>query len=143
MPYEEAVARLDRAPVRYAAGHPADAVADDIAAALEVLDRLHAKPQADRARAMLREFGRRPAAPPGGQDQRRLSGREEEVARLVAQGLSNAEVADRLFISSRTVATHLHPIYRRLGLRSRSALIQYVLDGSHLPNVTSRSRAET
>ena len=68
MPYEEAVARLDRAPVRSAAGHPADAVAAGHRGALEVLDRLQAKPQVDRARAMLRELGRRPAAPPGGHD---------------------------------------------------------------------------
>jgi ATP/maltotriose-dependent transcriptional regulator MalT len=143
MPYEEAVARLDRAPVRYAAGHSADAVAEDISAALEVLDRLQAKPQVDRARAMLRELDRRPAPPPGGHVQRRLSGREEEVARLVAQGLSNAEVGERLFISSRTVSTHLQHIYRRLGLPSRAALIRYVVDGSHLPEVTSPGGTDT
>jgi DNA-binding CsgD family transcriptional regulator len=106
MPYEEAVARLDRGPVRSAAGHPADAVAADVAGALEVLDRLEAKPQADRARAALRQLGRRPGPASRDHEERRLSGREEEVARLVAQGLSNAEVGERLFISTRTVATH-------------------------------------
>ena len=80
---------------------------------------------------------------PGDHDQRRLSDREEEVARLVAQGLSNAEVGERLFISSRTVSTHLQHIYRRLELRSRAALIRYVLDGSHLPEVTSRGGMDT
>jgi DNA-binding NarL/FixJ family response regulator len=143
MPYQEAVAQLDRAQVRYAAGHSADAVAEDISAALKVLDRLQAKPQVDRARAMLRELGRRPAAPPGGHDKHRLSGREEEVARLVAQGLSNVEVGERLFISSRTVSTHLQHIYRRLELPSRAALIRYVLDGSHLPEVTSPGGTDT
>ena len=137
MPYEEAVARLDRALVRRAAGHPADAVAEDVNAALKVLDRLQAKPLADRARAMLRELGRRPAARPGDHDQRRLSGREEEVARLVAQGLSNAEVGERLFISSRTVGTHLQHIYRRLELPSRAALIRYVLEDAPTTEVTS------
>jgi DNA-binding NarL/FixJ family response regulator len=143
MPHEEAVARLDRAPVRYATGHSADAVAEDITAALKVLDRLQAKPQADRARAILRELGRRPAPPPGGRDQRRLSGREEEVARLVAQGLSNAEVGERLFISSRTVSTHLQHIYRRLELPSRTALIRYVLEALPAPEVTSRGSTNT
>jgi DNA-binding CsgD family transcriptional regulator len=143
MPYDQAVARLDRAPVRYAAGHSADAVAEDIAAALKVLDQLQAKPQADRARAMLRTLGRRPTAPPGGHDDRRLSGREEEVARLVAQGLSNAEVAERLFISSRTVSTHLQHIYRRLELPSRAALIRYVLEALPASEVRSRSGADT
>ena len=143
MPYEEAVARLDRAPVCSAAGHSIDAVAEDVTAALEVLDRLQAKPQADRARAMLRALGRRPATPYRDHDDRRLSGREEEVARLVAQGLSNTEVAERLFISSRTVSTHLQHIYRRLELPSRAALIRYVLDGSHLPEVTSPGGTDT
>jgi hypothetical protein len=51
MPYEQAVARVDRALVRRAAGDSTNAVAADVASALQVLDRLQAKPQADRARA--------------------------------------------------------------------------------------------
>ena len=143
MPYEEAVARLDRALVRSAAGHPAEAVAADVAGALKVLDRLEAKPQADRARAVLRQLGRRPGTASRDHDQRRLSVGEEEVARLVAQGLSNAEVGERLFISTRTVATHLQHIYRRLELPSRAALIRYVLEDSPAADVTSRGRANT
>jgi ATP/maltotriose-dependent transcriptional regulator MalT len=143
MPYEQAVARLDRALVRSAAGHPADAVASDVNGALEVLDRLQAKPQADRARALLRQLGRRPATPSGEHEQRPLTAREEEVARLVAQGLSNAEVGEQLFISSRTVGTHLQHIYRRLELPSRAALMRYVLHGSLAPEVTSPGRADT
>jgi DNA-binding CsgD family transcriptional regulator len=108
-----------------------------------VLDRLQAKPQADRARAMLRRLGRRPVTMSRDHEQRRLSLREEEVAQLVAQGLSNAEVAERLFISSRTVGTHLEHIYRRLGLRSRSELRQYVVEGSPAPDVTSRGGTNT
>jgi DNA-binding CsgD family transcriptional regulator len=137
MPYDEAVARLDRAPIRAAAGHPADAVAADVNGALEVLDRLEAKPQADRARAVLRQLGRRPPTASHDHEQRRLSVREE-VARLVAQGLSNAEVGERLFITTRTVATHLQHIYRRLELPSRAALIRYVLKESPTAEVTSR-----
>jgi DNA-binding CsgD family transcriptional regulator/tetratricopeptide (TPR) repeat protein len=143
MPYEEAVARLDRALVRSAAGHSAEAVAADVADALEVLDRLEAKPQADRARAVLRQLGRRPGTASRDHDQRRLSVREEEVARLVAQGLSNAEVGERLFISTRTVATHLQHIYRRLELPSRAALIRYVLEDSPAAEVTSRGSSNT
>jgi DNA-binding CsgD family transcriptional regulator/tetratricopeptide (TPR) repeat protein len=143
MPYEEAVARLDRAPVRSAAGHPAEVVAADVAGALEVLDRLEAKPQADRARAVLRELGRRPGTSSRDHELRRLSVREEEVARLVGQGLSNAEVGERLFISTRTVATHLQHIYRRLELPSRAALIRYVLEESPTAEVTSRGGANT
>jgi ATP/maltotriose-dependent transcriptional regulator MalT len=143
MPYEEAVARLDRALVQHAAGYQSDTIAAEVTAALEVFDRLQAKPMADRARAMLRELGRRPPAVPSDHGGRRLSGREEEVARLVARGLSNAEVGERLFISSRTVATHLHHIYQRLGLHSRAALINYVLEGSPAPKVTSQGGLDT
>jgi DNA-binding NarL/FixJ family response regulator len=79
----------------------------------------------------------------GYHEQRRLSVREEEVARLVAQGLSNAEVGERLFITTRTVATHLHHIYRRLELPSRAALIRYVLEDSPAAEVTSQGSANT
>lgn len=51
-----------------------------------------------------------------------LTAREWEVAQAVAQGLTNAEIAARLGISRRTVATHLERIFERLGLHSRAAL---------------------
>jgi DNA-binding NarL/FixJ family response regulator len=57
-----------------------------------------------------------------------LSGREAEVARLVAEGLSNVAVAERLFISPRTVTSHLERIYRRLEIGSRAELTRYVRD---------------
>ena len=119
-------------------GYPADAVAGDVNGALEVLDRLEAKPQTDRARAVLRQLGRRPPSASGDHEEGRLSVREEEVARLVAQGLSNAEVGERLFISTRTVGAHLQHIYRRLELPSRAALIRYVLEESPTAEVTSQ-----
>jgi DNA-binding NarL/FixJ family response regulator len=49
-----------------------------------------------------------------------LSTREADVLRLVATGLTNAEVAEKLFLSSRTVDWHLSSIYRKLGLHSRT-----------------------
>lgn len=51
-----------------------------------------------------------------------LSAREWEVAVAVAQGLTNAQIAETLGISRRTVATHLERIYERLGIHSRAAL---------------------
>ena len=53
-----------------------------------------------------------------------------DVVRLVAGGLSNAEVAARLYISPRTVTTHLQHVYARLGLPSRTALVRWVHEQS-------------
>jgi DNA-binding NarL/FixJ family response regulator len=54
-----------------------------------------------------------------------LSPREEEVFRCVALGLRNAEIAARLAISEETVKTHLHRIFRKLGVRDRVELALY------------------
>ncbi len=58
-----------------------------------------------------------------------LSAREEEVLQLVANGLSPAEVAERLFISAKTVKNHLASIYQKLDARDRT---QAVLQGLRL-----------
>ncbi len=57
-----------------------------------------------------------------------LSSREVEVLRLLAAGLTNAQIGERLFISPRTVNAHLYRIYNKLDLASRSAAIRYVFD---------------
>ncbi|MGC5326012.1 LuxR C-terminal-related transcriptional regulator [Brevibacillus sp. SYSU BS000544] len=57
-----------------------------------------------------------------------LSAREVQVAVLVARGLSNAEIAQSLFISKRTVTTHLERIFQKVGISSRAALAAYVLE---------------
>lgn len=51
-----------------------------------------------------------------------LSKREQEVARFVAQGMSNQKIADKLFVSLRTVKAHLTSIFSKTGLRSRLEL---------------------
>jgi DNA-binding CsgD family transcriptional regulator len=53
-----------------------------------------------------------------------LTPTEHDVVRLVSEGLSNADVATRLFISPRTVQTHLTHVYAKLGLDSRVQLVQ-------------------
>ncbi|XVU29136.1 LuxR C-terminal-related transcriptional regulator [Actinoplanes sp. CA-054009] len=51
-----------------------------------------------------------------------LTTQERQVAELAAQGMSNRAIADRLFISARTVSTHLSRVYRKFGVRSRRQL---------------------
>jgi DNA-binding NarL/FixJ family response regulator len=57
-----------------------------------------------------------------------LTSREVEVLRLVAQGLTNDQVANQLIISSRTVDTHLTSIYGKIGVSSRSAATRYAME---------------
>jgi DNA-binding NarL/FixJ family response regulator len=59
--------------------------------------------------------------PPRSGDAGGLSPREVEVLRLVADGLTDAQVAQRLHISPRTVGQHLHSVYKKLGVPSRAA----------------------
>jgi len=51
-----------------------------------------------------------------------LTPREQEVARIVARGLSNREIADALVISERTAANHIEHILRKLGFRTRAQI---------------------
>lgn len=57
-----------------------------------------------------------------------LTGIEQATARLVAEGLSNQRIADQLFISTHTVAFHLHRVFCKLGIRSRVDLAQIALE---------------
>ena len=60
-----------------------------------------------------------------------LTARELEVARLTVSGLSNQEMAERLYVSVRTIENHLSRIYRKLG----------VTDRSHPPQILSPERS--
>ena len=57
-----------------------------------------------------------------------LTEREVEVLRLVAQGLTDTQVAKELVISPRTVNTHLKAIYHKIGVSSRSAATRYAME---------------
>jgi DNA-binding CsgD family transcriptional regulator len=61
-----------------------------------------------------------------------LTPAEHEVARLAAKGLTSAEVASRLFVSRRTVETHLANLYAKLAIHSRSELRRWIGSGSAL-----------
>lgn len=57
-----------------------------------------------------------------------LTRREVDVLRLVAQGLTDAQVADELVLSTRTVSTHLRSIYRKLSVSSRSSATRFAVE---------------
>lgn len=69
-----------------------------------------------------------PAAPEPPAPPRKLTVREVEVLRLVAEGLTNAQVAERLFLSPKTVARHLDAIYTKLDVPSRTAVARFAID---------------
>jgi DNA-binding CsgD family transcriptional regulator len=61
-----------------------------------------------------------------------LTPQELQVARFVAEGLTNREVAAQLFLSPRTIDFHLRNVYRKLGISSRTALARLDFDSENL-----------
>jgi DNA-binding NarL/FixJ family response regulator len=90
--------------------------------AYEELDRLGSTLWKARAQAELRATGER-ARRRQSSNGRALTERERHVAELVATGLSNREIAERLFLSTNTIETHLRHIFQKFGLRSRTELV--------------------
>jgi DNA-binding NarL/FixJ family response regulator len=63
--------------------------------------------------------------PPGGTRPGGLTSREAEVLALLASGLSNAEIAERLFLSNATVKTHINRIFAKTGARDRAQAVRF------------------
>jgi DNA-binding NarL/FixJ family response regulator len=93
--------------------------------ALAVFERLGAAGQADETAALLRSLGAagRTATRRDGE----LTAREREVLALLAEGLSNGEIAHRLVITEKTAGHHVSRIFRKLGLRNRAEAAAYAL----------------
>src|SRR5216683_2694469 len=94
-----------------------------LGAALETFRRLGAAPWTRRAESELRACGVTAQAPPtapGALDG--LTAQQREIVILAGHGLTNGEIADRLFLSPRTVASHLYRSYFKLGIAGRHQL---------------------
>jgi DNA-binding CsgD family transcriptional regulator len=103
-----------------------EAAAGEAGAALETFEELGAGRDADEAAAFLRSLGVA-AARSGPRDAGVLTKREVEVLELLAEGLSNRELAERLFLTRKTVEHHVHSVLSKLGLRSRAAAAAYAV----------------
>jgi DNA-binding CsgD family transcriptional regulator/tetratricopeptide (TPR) repeat protein len=89
--------------------------------AIELFDVLGATRWSDRARQELRATGETLGPrPPDARD--RLTAQELQIAGLAARGLTNREIGERLFLSRRTIGSHLYRIFPKLGITSRTQL---------------------
>jgi DNA-binding CsgD family transcriptional regulator len=119
MPFEEARTRLLFGTVLRRAGRRSDA-RRELEAALTVFVRLGTPAQAEQALSELAGIGGKP----GGDGD--LTAMELRIVALVGAGQTSREVASALFMSVRTVDSHLGHVYRKLGLRSRTELALWV-----------------
>jgi DNA-binding NarL/FixJ family response regulator len=97
-----------------------DAPADQLVAGLRVVAAGDALLAPSVTRRLVEEFASRPLPPPEGPAELgELTAREREILTLVARGLSNREIADRLVLGESTVKTHVGNVLMKLALRDR------------------------
>jgi DNA-binding NarL/FixJ family response regulator len=123
LPFEEARARLELARA-LSETDPEIAIAE-ARTAFERFEQLSAARHSDEAASLLRLLGASGRSRP--KRAGTLTTRETEVLKLLAEGLSNEQIADRLYISRRTVEHHVSNIFAKLGLSSRSEAVAYAV----------------
>ena len=116
-----------------------DAAAVQLEQACATFDACGAEPHRNAAEQQLRQLGRTihrrtRAGAPDGQGVASLTGREFEVARLVVDRRTNQQIADELFLSLKTVETHMRNMFRKLDVSSRVELARAVESASEGPN---------
>jgi LuxR family transcriptional regulator, maltose regulon positive regulatory protein len=117
-PYELARARIELARALGRLGR-IEAALEEAQRAVDLLSELHAELEISRAKGLMASLSSAaPARSPAG-----LSVREIEVLRLVADGLNNQVIAERLFLSEHTVHRHLANILNKLSVSSRAAAV--------------------
>lgn len=128
MPFEHARTLLALGERRRRANRRAEA-RDPLREALTTFEKLGAQPWVSITRDELRASGTKPPRPEaaGGDE---LSPRELKIAMLVAEGMTNREVAAALFLSPKTVEHHLSAIYRKLDVPTRRHLSR-LMSGQH------------
>lgn len=99
-----------------------DAPPEELAAAVRIIARGDAVLSPTITKRLIRELTRRPRRTHTTRFEQ-LTGRERDVLRLMAQGFSNAEIAEQLFISEATVKTHASRVFAKLNVRDRSHAI--------------------
>ncbi len=116
-PFEQAVLAVEVAD-RLRRAHRAAQARTTLLDALEAFDRVRATAWIAHVESDLRR-----RAPAGRTDVlAALTAQQEQIARLAAEGLTNKQIGERLFLSSRTVASHLYRIFPLLGLTNRTQL---------------------
>ncbi|MEU6132129.1 AAA family ATPase [Saccharopolyspora sp. NPDC047091] len=120
-PFERARALLDQAAWLRRARRISEARAP-LAEALDTFRRLGADPWTARAEAELRASGGAEPAAPAPDALAGLSPQQQEIIRLAARGLTNREIGDRLYLSPRTVGSHLYRSFPKLGVSTRTQL---------------------
>ena len=121
MPVELARARLELA--RALAGEQPEVALAEARAALDTFELREAARDADAAAALLRALGGAGRSAPKRREP--LTNRESEVLELLGHGLSNPEIAERLFISRKTAEHHVGHILSKLDLRNRAEAAAY------------------
>jgi DNA-binding NarL/FixJ family response regulator len=107
---------------------------EPLRAARATFDALGARPWAQQADQELRATGER-GWEPRSNPRELLSPQETQIAELAAQGLSNREIGQRLFLSHRTVGSHLYRIFPKLGIASRNQLAEALSTDRQPPSV--------
>jgi len=130
-PFERALVRLDLGE-RLRRLHQVSAARTELSAARETFLRIGAVPFADRATAELRAAGV-PVPERTPDTLAQLTPQQRRIVRLAAQGRTNREIAERLFLSPRTVGFHLYRVFPVLGVTSRAQLRDLVDAGPAEP----------